>query len=65
MQIASTINDLPVKAWSNALGLLRGRHADCLDLQTLTKQAHCCGRGPAFNGLNRLLDEINEEVERD
>jgi starvation-inducible DNA-binding protein len=43
--------------------LLNQRLADCIDLQTQTKQAHWNVRGPSFIALHKLFDEINEEVE--
>ena len=42
---------------------LNSRLADCLDLQTQTKQAHWNVRGANFIALHKLFDEINESVE--
>jgi starvation-inducible DNA-binding protein len=43
--------------------LLNARLADCIDLQTMCKQAHWNVKGPQFISLHKLFDEINEDVE--
>ena len=43
--------------------LLNARLADCIDLQTQTKQAHWNVKGPNFIALHELFDKINEDVE--
>ena len=43
--------------------LLNARLADCVDLQTQTKQAHWNVKGSNFIALHELFDKINEEVE--
>src|SRR5437773_5724076 len=43
--------------------LLNARLADCIDLQTQTKQAHWNVKGPTFIALHELFDKINEDVE--
>jgi starvation-inducible DNA-binding protein len=58
-----TKNDLSESVRSKAVGLLNARLADCIDLQTQTKQAHWNVKGPNFIGLHELFDKINEEVE--
>ena len=58
-----TKNDLPQEARAEAVRLLNRRLADCIDLQTMCKQAHWNVKGPQFIGLHKLFDEINEEVE--
>jgi starvation-inducible DNA-binding protein len=58
-----TKNDLPEAARVKAVELLNARLADCIDLQTQTKQAHWNVKGPQFIALHKLFDEINEEVE--
>jgi starvation-inducible DNA-binding protein len=58
-----TKNDLPEAVRAKAIGLLNARLADCIDLQTQTKQAHWNVKGPSFIALHELFDKINEEVE--
>jgi len=40
------------------------RLAESIDLQTQCKQAHWNVKGPAFIGLHKLFDDINEDVEQ-
>ncbi len=58
-----TKNDLSEAIRVKAVELLNARLADCIDLQTQTKQAHWNVKGPQFIALHELFDEINEEVE--
>lgn len=58
-----TKNDLPAATRTRAIELLNARLADCIDLQTQTKQAHWNVKGPNFIALHELFDEINEAVE--
>jgi starvation-inducible DNA-binding protein len=58
-----TKNDLPEATRVKAVELLNARLADCIDLQTQTKQAHWNVKGPNFIALHELFDKINEEVE--
>ena len=58
-----TKNDLPEATRVKAVELLNARLADCIDLQTQTKQAHWNVKGPHFIGLHELFDQINEGVE--
>ena len=58
-----TKNDLSEATRVKAIELLNARLADCIDLQTQTKQAHWNVKGPHFIGLHELFDKINEEVE--
>src|SRR5215469_12555308 len=58
-----TKNDLPEAVRTKAITLLNERLADCIDLQTQTKQAHWNVKGPNFIGLHELFDKINEAVE--
>ena len=58
-----TKNDLPEATRVKAIELLNARLADCIDLQTQTKQAHWNVKGPHFIALHELFDKVNEEVE--
>jgi starvation-inducible DNA-binding protein len=58
-----TKNDLSEATRVKAVELLNARLADCIDLQTQTKQAHWNVKGPTFIALHELFDKINEEVE--
>jgi starvation-inducible DNA-binding protein len=58
-----TKNDLPEAVRTKAIALLNERLADCIDLQTQTKQAHWNVKGPNFIGLHELFDQINAAVE--
>ena len=58
-----TKNDLPEATRVKVIALLNARLADCIDLQSQTKQAHWNVKGPNFIGLHELFDKINEEVE--
>ena len=58
-----TKNDLSEATRIKAIELLNARLADCIDLQTQTKQAHWNVKGPNFIALHELFDKINEEVE--
>jgi starvation-inducible DNA-binding protein len=55
-------SDLPEAARREAVALLNQRLADCIDLQTQSKQAHWNVKGPSFIALHRLFDEINAAV---
>ena len=58
-----TKNDLPEETRARAIELLNARLADCIDLETQTKQAHWNVKGPHFIALHELFDKINEDVE--
>src|SRR5215471_17438758 len=58
-----TKNDLPESTRVKAIELLNARLADCIDLQTQTKQAHWNVKGPNFIALHELFDKVNEDVE--
>jgi starvation-inducible DNA-binding protein len=58
-----TKNDIPEATRVKVVELLNARLADCIDLQTQTKQAHWNVKGPHFIGLHELFDKINEDVE--
>ena len=57
-----TKNDLPEASRREVVGLLNQRLADCIDLQTQSKQAHWNVKGPAFIALHKLFDEIHGAV---
>ncbi|HEY0776341.1 MAG TPA: DNA starvation/stationary phase protection protein Dps [Gemmatirosa sp.] len=61
--VEPTRNDLPADTRGKMIQLCNLRLADCIDLQTQTKQAHWNVRGPHFWGLHKLFDKINEAVE--
>ena len=63
MRLFRTKNDIPATARAEVAGLLNQRLADCIDLQTMCKQAHWNVKGPQFIALHKLFDEINEAVE--
>ena len=58
-----TKNDVPEATRVKVVELLNARLADCIDLQTQTKQAHWNVKGPNFIALHELFDQINEDVE--
>ena len=58
-----TKNDLPVEVRVQVAELLNNRLADCIDLQSQTKQAHWNVKGPQFIALHKLFDEVNAAVE--
>ena len=58
-----TKNDIPEATRVKVVEVLNARLADCIDLQTQTKQAHWNVKGPNFIALHELFDKINEEVE--
>src|SRR5262245_16332259 len=58
-----TKNDLPETTRVKMIELLNARLADCIDLQTQTKQAHWNVKGPSFIALHELFDKVNEDVE--
>lgn len=61
--VSRTRNDLPADTRGKMIQLCNQRLADCIDLQTQTKQAHWNVRGPSFWGLHKLFDKVNEAVE--
>jgi starvation-inducible DNA-binding protein len=58
-----TKNDLPEGVRIKVVQLLNERLADCIDLQTQTKQAHWNVKGPNFIALHELFDKVNAAVE--
>ena len=62
-ELQPTRNDLSGDLRKQLVSLLNDRLADCIDLQTQTKQAHWNVKGPQFISLHKLFDDINEDVE--
>jgi starvation-inducible DNA-binding protein len=62
-ELFETKNDLPGAARGKLVALLNARLADCIDLQTQTKQAHWNVKGPSFIAWHELFDKVNEAVE--
>src|ERR1700730_7488826 len=58
-----TKNDVPEATRAKVVELLNARLADCIDLQTQTKQAHWNVKGPSFIALHELFDKVNEAVD--
>lgn len=58
-----TRNDLPEVVRAKVVELLNARLADCVDLQSQTKQAHWNVKGSNFIALHELFDKVNEAVE--
>lgn len=58
-----TKHDLCESTRTKVIEILNARLADCIDLQTRTKEAHWNVKGPNFIGLHDLFDKINEDVE--
>jgi starvation-inducible DNA-binding protein len=61
--VFKTKNDTPEATRVKVVALLNARLADCIDLQTQTKQAHWNIKGPHFIDLHELFDQINEAIE--
>ncbi len=57
-----TKNDLPEAVRAKVVDLLNARLADCIDLQTQTKQAHWNVKGPHFIALHELFDKVYAAV---
>ncbi len=57
-----TKNDLSEDIRTNVIKLLNARLADCIDLQTQTKQAHWNVKGPHFIALHELFDKVYSAV---
>ena len=62
-RLTSTKNELPATTRAEVVALLNQRLADCVDLQTMCKQAHWNVKGRQFIALHKLFDEVNEAVE--
>jgi starvation-inducible DNA-binding protein len=63
-RLYATKNDLREATRTEVISLLNQRLAESIDLQTQCKQAHWNVKGPAFIGLHKLFDDINEDVEQ-
>ena len=63
-RLYATKNDLSEATRTEVISLLNQRLAESIDLQTQCKQAHWNVKGPAFIGLHKLFDDINEDVEQ-
>ncbi len=62
--VSRTRNDLPEETRAKMIELLNQRLADCIDLQTQSKQAHWNVKGPNFIGLHELFDQVAEAVQK-
>src|SRR6266853_1827721 len=62
-RLYATKNDLAEETRVEVVTLLNQRLAESIDLQTQCKQAHWNVKGPAFIGLHKLFDDVNEDVE--
>jgi len=60
---AAALSGLSTVERARAIELLNHRLADCIDLQSQTKQAHWNVKGPHFIGLHELFDQIYEATE--
>ncbi len=58
-----TKNDLPTDVRQKVVDLLNARLADAVDLMTQAKQAHWNVKGPQFQSLHELFDEVHTEVQ--
>ena len=58
-----TKNDLSFDTRTQVVSLLGQRLADSLTLQSHCKQAHWNVKGPQFNSLHLLFDQIDEVIE--
>jgi len=63
-RLYATKNDLSEATRTEVISLLNQRLAESIDLQTQCKQAHWNVKGPAFIGLHKLFDDVNEDVEQ-
>jgi starvation-inducible DNA-binding protein len=61
-RLIRTKNDLPQATRAEVVALLNQRLADCIDLQTMCKQAHWNVKGSTFYQLHLLFDEVNGAV---
>jgi starvation-inducible DNA-binding protein len=57
-----TKNDLPEKTRKEVIGLLNANLAHGIDLALQAKQAHWNVKGPSFESLHELFDEVHEQA---
>jgi starvation-inducible DNA-binding protein len=57
-RLYATKNDLPAATRQGVVDLLNQRLAECLDLQSQSKQAHWNVKGPTFIALHELFDDL-------
>lgn len=58
----TTKNDMSADVRKKVVELLNARLADAVDLMTQAKQAHWNVKGPQFESLHALFDEVHEEI---
>ena len=58
-----TKNDLSADVRPKIVELLNARLSDAVDLMTQAKQAHWNVKGPHFQSLHELFDEVHSEVQ--
>jgi starvation-inducible DNA-binding protein len=63
VRLYDTKNDLPEETRAEVVRLLNWRLADCIDLQSMCKQAHWNVKGPQFVSLHKLFDDVAEDVD--
>ncbi len=59
----TTKNDMPADVRQKVVDLLNARLADAVDLMTQAKQAHWNVKGPQFQSLHELFDEVHGELQ--
>lgn len=60
--MVTTKNDMPRENREQLVELINARLADLLDLATQMKQAHWNVKGPSFQGLHELFDQVTHDV---
>jgi starvation-inducible DNA-binding protein len=63
VRLYDTKNDLPEETRAEVVRLLNRRLADCIDLQSMSKQAHWNVKGPQFISLHKLFDDVAGDVD--
>ena len=59
----NTKNNLPADVRKTVVDLLNARLADAVDLMTQAKQAHWNVKGPQFQSLHSLFDEVHGDAQ--